>query len=325
MTQQLGARGVAEAAFSPCQRHRAISLHGRDTYDVAQRLYGRAAPGKSDIAFRVGNAFEAALVRPDTNGAPARLLRSVYTRAGLLGDADTAADLSSAGADALRRIAADRAADRPHPKLLLQARVPLEVDGISTHIIPDVLVAHGDIGWRVGDIKVYVDRDGHTNPYDIAHTCRQIAVGVVALRRQLAHWGIDADVPAAADLVFRRPGPERATVHTLPIPAEITAVETILLSAGDFLAAYPTIATAADVDAIPATRGEHCAASCGMAAACGDPDSAYRHLVGSAHQQLETAGIPATRAAALAAGATPTTADEAAAARWLQRGWSGAA
>lgn len=195
--------------------------------DMAAVVRGEGLPvppnEQSPFAIQRGNVFEKSLFADD-----AEKLREALAKAGVLpegsgglldlrlrrqgGPLRSNDDAVEATEAFLRACAASEdGAELPSivagPALRLPGR-PFLPDGV---IVLDVLTVHWlteQVTLRVGEVKVYPDRGGLTDPAQLASTRAQAGIYLYGLRLTLRELGLGGRVAAADDgfLVLSRPG-----------------------------------------------------------------------------------------------------------------------
>ena len=337
--ESLGARGIERYGRNPgCARLALMTAAQVLPETILTAVYGRPSSKQpAPFAIILGNQFERHLLE---RGA-ARLL-DLYVREGRLRSADRrVVDVEALApgtkpADLAARVRATRAilerklrGDPSAPHLVLKPRLELQVPGGKATIEPDFLVAApgdaeggapGDQGgafYRLGEIKIYADRDGKTDAADLRGACRQAAVGLVALRRAVQDLGSPLEVPAACDLVLRRPRSLYATLRPITIAGEVATLEGALSglpAAAQAARAHLAgrVSDASAFSAVPFRYDEGCMEFCALQPVCkeqalgyGDPAA----LGGAARETL--AGTDLWRALDLLGGAQPATPEEA--------------
>ncbi len=215
-----------------CEANVLSAVHDIPMAQVAVALGLDVESGQSPFAIGRGVTFERTLY---ADGA-SRLF-SALVAAGILSTAasgfvdlrlrlngGTVANLDEACArfhELLLRFATASAEERPILPALLAApalRIPgrailpdgmFAVDVVTVHPSPTAVVL------RVGEIKVYPDCGGHTDPHQLASTRAQAGIYVHALRLAVAEAGVGDRVTIADDgfLVLTRPGSSAPSVR----------------------------------------------------------------------------------------------------------------
>lgn len=338
----VGSRGLAAHLASPCERARTLIAVGTSPTKAAAKTHGIDTKNEpSRIAAEVGQIFERVLV-----GRGGERLIALYANhkdpAVRLADDTTVVDCGDENFDehdvALRM---QRFADQTmevirdahaatltgQSRILLQPTLELPINGYPHYVRPDVLVCTpGD--WHVGEIKVYLDRDGETSGVEVSSTVRQAAVGVLAARATFAKSGLEVTVASSVDVIFRKHALARASVTRLNAEAEIESLSAGLRSSAELLAEWKdklvSLDTAEAIEQIPNYYTDSCAKSCAYNDVC---RAAKEELDGRVlHEHpgvavVEVAGVTGARALQLAAGHTPENRSETLVARWLVDGW----
>jgi hypothetical protein len=217
-----------------CQANVLSAVHDIPMAQVAAALGLDVEVGQSPFAIGRGVTFERSLY---ADGA-ARLF-SALVAAGILPAAatgfvdlrlrlngGTVAGLDEACArfhELLLRFAAASGDERAALPAVLAApalRIPGRAILPDGMFAVDVVTVHpGPVGspvvLRVGEIKVYPDRGGHTDPHQLATTRAQAGIYVHALRLAVAEAGVGSSVTVADDgfLVLTRPGSNAPSVR----------------------------------------------------------------------------------------------------------------
>ena len=192
---------------------------------------------------------------------------------------------------------------------------------------PDLLVAKP--GWkrfRVADVKSYLDLDGRTDPTEIATAVRQIAVGIVALRRDHGEDAADELV----DIVLRTPRRPGAGVRTLDASVEIATITSWLASSGAIVTEAlvenggKPLDTRAGVESIAHHWDASCEGHCPMSEVCHAEATARGDLMllGPTVEVALEGVASISRATVLATGGAPVTVDEKRVAANLAAGWA---
>jgi len=337
LAEEPGARGLERVARNPgCQRLRALTMIGVTPATAMKTVYKEPdREGQSPFALAAGNRFERAVFE---NGA-ARLLE-LYRSAGRLTTAEckivvvpelapgaTAATMARRRAETERLFQHKVRRDPRAPNIIVKARIPVALLGVPHDTEPDVLVAaDSDAFYGPVEVKSYPDRAGKTNAADIRSACRQAAVAVIGLRHAVEQLRLGDPrqlVPAAADLVLRRPGSFRPTLRPMTLAGEVHSLERALDEAPrnleelealiDAITPGASLDEAEVLDAVPPNYVEACREHCALApkckqaaAACGDPV-----LIGSqAREELAAAGSLGRAVDLLRGRAQPRTAEE---------------
>lgn len=339
----VGSRGLAAHLASPCERARTLIAVGTSPSKAAETTHGVTVKNEpSRIAAEVGQIFERVLVgrggerlinlylaHPD----PAVRLPGevVVLECGNeeFDEVDVALRMqkfAQASMDMIRD--AHGATRRGQSIILLQPTLELSINGYAHYVRPDLLVCTDGM-WHVGEIKVYLDRDGETSGIEVSSTVRQAAVGVLAARTTLHNNGlVDVVVSSHVDIVFRKHALARASLTRLSAEAEIESLSAGIDSAVDLLIEWKdklvSLDTADAIEQIPNFYSDSCAKSCAYNEVC---RSAKEHNDGRIlHDHpgvvvVEVSGVTGTRALELAAGADPLGRNEAMVARWVRAGW----
>ncbi len=234
-----GARGLERVARNPdCLRLRALVAVGVAPATAARDVYGVPIfEGISPFAIGAGVKFEHLLLKGNASS-----LASLFQKAGLLMPCENKVAFvasmvrrsRSTDAATHRRIVDEILSrklrrDAETPNLVIKPRLFLPFLGREHEIEPDALVSSdGDAFYSPVELKSFPDRGGKTDPADVRSACRQAAVAVLALRHAVSKLG-GADpgslVPAAADLVFRRPGSFQGVVYRMSLAGEVESLE----------------------------------------------------------------------------------------------------
>lgn len=357
----LGSRDLGNYLTSPCQRVRLTVAAGVKATAVAATTYGidvRREP--SDIASFNGRRFEYRLL-----ASKGERLKEIYCdamagKARLLGvggvpvdpsqvevincdpdddpealDVEIADDGATSGdrvsnevllARTLEFVAtAQRHLAEGKIVILLQPTLKLVVNAVAHYLRPDLMVC-GPTEWRIGEIKVYLDRDGETSGIEVASTVRQAAVGVIAARESLAELGVPP-ISSDVDVLFRRHTYAGATITRLNAQAEVSALNAGIEDAGRLLVEWSSKGVSLDspegVESVPNHYTRSCENGCPLNAACKsqkerDAGRVIHHHPGVISTELF--GVTGERAMALADGAPPVDGEEHVA-RWLSEGW----
>jgi hypothetical protein len=291
--------------------------------------------GQSPFALAAGDRFERALF---DNGA-ARLVE-LYRAAGRLTTAEckvvvvpalapaaTATTMARRRTETKRLFQLKAKRDPRAPNIIVKPRVQVALLGVPHDTEPDALVAaDSDVFYRPVEVKSYPDRDGKTATADIRSACRQAAVAVIGLReavRVLRLGDPEELVPAAGDLVLRRPGAFIPSLRPMTLTSEVYSLQRALAEAPRNLDELEALieditpgASLDDADVLDAVQAnyldscrEHCALAprCKQEAiACGDPV-----LIGSqAREELAAAGSLGRAVSLMRGRQHPQTAEE---------------
>jgi hypothetical protein len=216
-----------------CRANVLSAVHDISMAEVARALGLDPEVGQSPFAIGRGATFERALYA----GGAARLFSALVAAGVLPASASGFVDLRlrlnggpitdldqacARFADLLRRCASARGEERAalpavvaQPALRIPGRAILP-DGMFA---VDVVTVHpeeaGKVAIRVGEIKVYPDRGGHTDAHQLAATRAQAGIYVHALRLAVAAEGVGDGVAVADDgfLVLTRPGSSAPSVR----------------------------------------------------------------------------------------------------------------
>lgn len=217
-----------------CQANVLSAVHDIPMLQAARSLGLDPQAGQSPFAIGRGVVFERSLYAEGARRLFAALVASGVLPAsasGLVdhrtrqngGDLATLDEARALFEALLRRFAAasdDERAGLPaiiaSPTLQIPGRAILP-DGIFA---VDVVTVHparrpAKIVLRVGEIKVYPDRGGHTDAHQLATTRAQAGIYVHALAVAVAAAGVGAEVEVASDgfLVLTRPGSNAPSVR----------------------------------------------------------------------------------------------------------------
>lgn len=287
-----GARGWEKAARNlSCHRIQVLTIAGIPPGRALAAVYGEIpCECQSPFALGVGSRFEH--VQFDLGGA--RVLK-LYRSAGRLGIpeckvADMSLDVIGGRIpdmevrkdETLRLMKMKLEGNTNAPNLIIKPRLSISLHGRGHDIEPDGLAASdSEDFYRPIEVKAYPDRAGKTSAADIRSACRQAAVGVVALRQMVQDWGIPDParvVPAATDIILRRPGSNWASLRILQIESEVSSIEKFFGSAPRMLEAVEarlrsktTMAALDDpatLDSIPNNYREDCGEFCALAGQC---------------------------------------------------------
>ena len=280
--ESLGARGLEHFARNPsCLRLGALTMLGVSPVQAAQILFGEAAlEGQSPFAMHVGNRFEAHVFKDN-----AKALLALYVQAGRLSNDDVEVldiagahpgtsleDLQARHELTLERLEDAVTAPRTRPLLLIHPRLHLEFLDHTIDIEPDaLLIMHDSAELYPIEVKSYVDRGGYTSASSIRGACRQAAVGVVALRRELG-----MPVTARVDLILRQPTRFEPTLRPMTLEGEVESLETTIDNAPelrrDIIAMLDeeelTIRDRAQLESLPHHFCDGCKEHCALAPLC---------------------------------------------------------
>jgi hypothetical protein len=209
-----------------CRANVLSAVHDIPMAQVAAALGLDPQVGQSPFAIGRGQGFErllyadgaarlfAALVAAGVLPSSASGFVDLRTRlnGGRIADLDEACALF---AELLRRFASASGPERAAlpaivaaPALRIPGRAILPDGMFAVDVVTVHSEAHGEVVLRVGEIKVYPDRGGHTDPHELAATRAQAGIYVHALRLAIAVEGLGGKVAIADDgfLVLTRPG-----------------------------------------------------------------------------------------------------------------------
>ena len=327
------ARLIERAARSSCHRLNVIVSAGTEPGRVIEKAYGPDAPVSkhsriSPFARAIGVAFERWLFNDN-----ASVLADVYEQTaewrpeGVVDLRPLHKGEQDKATEETRRIIAERVKTGSGPELILGARFDIATPSGETHVHPDLLVAKP--GWkrfRVADVKSYLDLDGRTDPTEIATAVRQIAVGIVALRRDHGEDAADELV----DIVLRTPRRPGAGVRTLDASVEIATITSWLASSGAIVTEAlvenggKPLDTRAGVEAIAHHWDASCEGHCPMSEVCHAEATARGDLMllGPTVEVALEGVASISRATVLATGGAPVTVDEKRVAADLAAGWA---
>jgi hypothetical protein len=280
--ESLGARGLEHfARNSACLRLGALTMLGVSPAQAAQVLFGEdVLEGQSPFAMHVGNQFEAHVFEDD-----AKALLALYVQTGRLSNDDVEVidvvrrhpGTSSEALQARHELTLECLEDavtapRARPLLLIHPRLHLDFLDHTIDIEPDALLIMHDSGEIYPiEVKSYVDRGGYTSASSIRSACRQAAVGVVALQRELG-----MPITARVDLILRQPTRFEPTLRPMTLEGEVESLETTLDSAPEqrlgILALLEeeelTIRDQAQLKTLPNHFCEGCKEHCALAPLC---------------------------------------------------------
>jgi hypothetical protein len=222
-----------------CRANVLSAVHDIPMSQVALALGLTPQGGQSPFAIGRGVTFERSLYANGASRLFAALVSAGVLSAAAAGFVDMRLRLNGgpmAGLDAacahfhalLLHFAAAATAASPAERAALPAVLAapaLRIPGRA--ILPDgmfavdVVTVHvgatpgGPVVLRVGEIKVYPDRGGHTDPHQLATTRAQAGIYVHALRLAVAEAGVGDRVTIADDgfLVLTRPGSSAPSVR----------------------------------------------------------------------------------------------------------------
>jgi hypothetical protein len=214
--------------------------------------------------------------------------------------------------------------------LFLQPTFQLEINGFFHHIRPDFVWFDKNV-WHLGEIKVYLDRDGETSGIQVASTVKQAAVGILAMRQTFDAYGCnfsEMGISEEVDIVFRKHGSLKASVTRLNAKAELEALSQGIQQAHevvkDLSSLYSSLDEASIVESIPNHYTSTCAIKCPYHEVCNKQKTVEADRILHHHPGVlsgEHVGVSGQRALMLAQGAETSDKQEAVVARWLQAGW----
>lgn len=275
-----------------CQANVLSAVHGVSMSKVAESLGLEPKFGQSPFAISRGQQFEAGLFASSAD----RLLRELREQGGLpasgpvtfldtrikqnRGPCPTLADAEAAFGAALK----GWAKGLTEPVLMASATLSLP----SGTMLPDgafaidVLLAHpatkgGRIELEVGEIKVYPDRGGYTDPAQLASARAQAGLYVHVLDLYLRRLGLDHafNVRSTGFLVLSKTGSNEPRVRPnedFKYQARRAALALVQLGSlatqVKALAALPEPARASAVQAAPTCYRERCLSFCELAPHC---------------------------------------------------------
>ncbi len=233
MSGDLRRRLEQYAANPRCEANVRAAFHGTAMREVARRVGIDAPFGQSPFALQRGQVFERGLFSEDA--APLR--RALIERKVLPANADGFVDLRltreggpcetlERAAERFERFLSDAARAVGETRLRLPTlvagaalRLPAAVMGGGILAL-DVLTVHpqprpGQITLRVGEVKVYPDRGGFTDPRELATARAQAGTYVFALERTVERLGLARDLLVADEgfLVLTRPASNQPSVR----------------------------------------------------------------------------------------------------------------
>lgn len=349
----LDSRGVGDWAASTCERSRALYSAGITPTRAATALGYPPDQSKSQFAMDTGYWFEHDLLKTETitdeitgrtrqvEAAGLRRLYAARTDAYAACAHGSYIDWDQYDDPIVRRAASvqERAARRQEVAqqwilarmrgevcdYAIMGQVQLEIPGVCRPN-PDLLLIDGHRGWRVGEVKSYLDRDGLTDGVKIAKAVLQGAVSIYALRLLAEAHGLDPDlISDRVDLVFLRTGKEAASLHIVTAQAELAAVRAAVEDRERFLQQLgleqidiedPQQAQA-QIASIDYSYGAACEAECALSTFCSkhrDNDAVPVAVRGRLAEAVSAEGHDVARLVQLQQGAPAADAADAAAA-----------
>lgn len=262
--------------------------------DAAARAVGLAASfGQSPFAIARGNTFEAGLFYDDAARLRVALERKACLPAGSsglldlrlrmnggrkIGSVDQALQLTKAWLDRLAREPDGAESIVAAPMIKIPKGVMLPEALLIVDVVT-VVVVDGRARISVGEIKVFPDRGGHTDPRQLATARAQAGVYRHALELAVQALGLADDVDVAPDgfLVFTWPGSNAPSVRAgedltyQAIRAQrgfdrLEEVAQALVREDDFAADDPALVQR--VLEAPTDYAEGCLAFCDLAPRC---------------------------------------------------------
>lgn len=273
-----GSRGIEHAARNPqCQRLTALLLAGVQPSAALKKVYGdNPQEGLSPFAFSIGNQVERAFFKND-----ASLLRGLYIAANRLSPGSfriATIDPTKALTQTEELLCQKLSKNPKAPNLIIKPRFTLSIADERYEVEPDALFASDtDPFYRPIEIKSYADRGGKTDPAAIRGACRQLSVGVIALRLFVERLGVERVamlVPAVGDLILRVPGAMKPTLREMLLRGEVYSIESFLQSLPSALDRLllavnsASLESASMLDAIPNRYRSDCREFCALAARC---------------------------------------------------------
>ncbi len=277
------------AANPQCEANVGAALRGLAMREVAKKLGLEPVFGQSPFALQRGQSFERTLFEEDA--LPLR--RALIERKALPANASGFVDLRiRQGGGVMRSL--EEAADgferflREAAKATGDARMqlPTVVAGAAVRCPPevlgggllaiDVLTVHpqprpAPVALRVGEVKVYPDRGGFTDPAQLASARAQAGLYVYVLRRSVEALGLTRDLLVADDgfLVLTRAASNQPSVRAgEDLAFQAARAREMFAKLGALPAAQ---SVEADVDAVlaaPKRYGDGCLSFCELADHC---------------------------------------------------------
>ncbi len=280
--ESLGARGLEHFARNPsCLRLGALTMLGVSPAQAVKILFGEdVSEGQSPFAMHVGNQFESYVFKDH-----AKALIALYIQTGRLSSDDvevvdvvlehpgtSSTSLQARHALTLEWLEDAMTTPRTRPLLLIHPRLHLDFLDHSVDIEPDaLLIMHDSTEIYPIEVKSYVDRGGYTSTSSIRGACRQAAVGVVALRRELG-----LSITARVDLILRQPTRFEPSLRPMTLEGEVESLELAIDNASELRLAILeildakelTIRDRAQLESLPNLFCESCKEHCALAPLC---------------------------------------------------------
>jgi hypothetical protein len=341
-----------------CRANVLSAVHDIPMLEVARAVGLDPSFGQSPFAIGRGLGFERSLYQNDGERLFAALVAAGVLPAGATGFVDLRtrrnggpiANMDDACARFAKMLvtlaAADDAAPLPAlvagPSLRIPGRAILPdgmfaVDVVTVHAGPDggapgmPGAASGPAGparkivLRVGEIKVYPDRGGHTDPHQLATTRAQAGIYVHALRLAVEAAGVGEAVGVSDQgfLVLTRPGTNTPSVRASEdLRFQARRAERAFDRLREAAALAEAIPGDGDGEAVPEARlavvrdaakayEEGCVSFCELSQRChAEAQAADSPAVLGSEVARFLGAIPLSRAAALLEGASPAGAAE---------------
>lgn len=233
VTQNVRRRLEQYAANPRCEANVVAAMRGVAMRDVARALGLDAPFGQSPFALQRGQMFERTLFEEDAAPLRRALIERKVLPANAAGFLDLRIRQGGGSLDMLDEAAARferflREAARATGDARMQ--LPTIVAGATLRapdgvlggglVALDVLTVHpqprpAPITLRVGEVKVYPDRGGFTDPAELATARAQAGTYVYVLERAVETLGLARDLLVADDgfLVLSRPGSNQPSVR----------------------------------------------------------------------------------------------------------------
>lgn len=282
------------AKNSTCDANTLSAVHNIRLDKAAQAAGIDASFGQSPFAIARGNRFEAGLFFDDAEKLRVALERKGCLPEGSSGFLDLRLKLNGGSRimsvdqalgeteEWLRRIAACSASAEPIVAAPM-IKIPKGVILPEALLIVDAVTVTTTVGGRahitVGEVKVFPDRGGHTDPQQLASARAQAGVYEHALRLAVASLGLadDLDIATSGFLVFTWPGSnspsiranEDLTYQAIRAERGFDRLEEVALGVvrdDDFSADNPTLIQRV-LDA-PTDYSEACLSFCDLAPRC---------------------------------------------------------
>ena len=208
-----------------CQANTLSAVHNVRMADVARRMGYRPSFGQSVFALARGNQFERGILRDEGARLLAELIRQDVLPEGARGLADLRVRMNGgplptleAAIDATKGLLGALAeptdpGSPPRPAIIASPTVRISKGVMLPEavLILDVLAVRYDRGHpelTVGEIKIYPDRGGHTDPNQLAVARAQAGIYLHALELLLAELGCGERLTLRRKgfLVLTRPG-----------------------------------------------------------------------------------------------------------------------